>query len=408
MLLYILRENNSEEHLQKITKKLFVHQWFKNKSPEVANNHRKEDVSMKSWKVLMETLKNRWFPTEEDNGWKLWVDLKNREVKDLIDLLSSKVKDSYKRRALFLLIAPAADFNPIYWKNSVGNFYHGTEFLEKLSPELLNYSADLIAQFSTILKPQHNYRPRCISEGGGGLTMYMHIPDKYHGALRFYNNCIFTLLILLPLEQGEKIFPLFSLNDISTFWNMDDASGYNPFRNLLYNEEINERWKKIADMAMHKIILDEIEQKRKPREDWENALSSYADIIQMQLYSKLKCSVELFAEQMQFIIDHREKDIGLINGWNIIKIFNVLSDSRYKELRHQISRFVVLEDNKLSIYDDKTRQAADQMLADFSDDIELVEKIKILIEEEKKNKARDIEILSKKQELENDILAQMS
>jgi len=321
----------------------------------------------------MEKLKKQWFPSEEDNIWRMWVDFKERKPDDLLELLSMEVKDCFKKRALFILVAPIYDFNPIYWKNNTDRFHKKTDFLAKLPPDLLSYTADLIIQFSAVLKPERHHHS----------TTYTRQDEYYNDALCFYNNCILELLILLPVEQGKKFFPFFSLNDISVFHDMEDMSGYNPFKNLLYNEEIDEYWKKTSDQIMRKIILDELGKKRNPREDWENALGCYANIIQKHLYgSRSKYPIELFAGQMQFIIDHYQKDIDLILWWNVKKIFNIFSDKCYKKLRHRISRFMV-ENGDHPFYNGETKQAVDQILKEFNDDFELVTKINILIEQEK-------------------------
>ena len=139
-----------------------------------------------------------------------------------------------------------------------------------------------------------------VVEGSGGVTVFMQIPDKYHDALYSYNTHILNLLALLPEEKAAEIFPFFSLLDISTYFNLEDASGYNPFRYLLSSNEVSERWKKEADLKMREIILNEISGKTKPREEWEDAMNQYASIIQAMLYGKINYSISLYASQIQF------------------------------------------------------------------------------------------------------------
>jgi hypothetical protein len=376
----------------------------------VKEDKQQENVEQKM-SALVEAMKDEWFPAEEEGAWKEWVDYKKRETRDLISMLVSDVKDGFKRRALFLLIVPSADFNPIYWKEEIGKFYCGYDFVKTLTPDLLSYAVDLIAEFSAILKPLHCDRPQNFVDGGGGFRVYMSIPDKYHTALRFYNNCILTMIVKLPEEQGEKLFPFFSLNDISTFWNMDEASGYNPFRQLLCIKELDERWKKAADLAMRNIIQDEVTGKTEPREDHEDALRCYASIIQMQLYGELTYSVKLFGEQVQFLMDNRNPNVHLIDSWHIIKMFKLLSDDFYKELRHQTARFVVLENitefSNFSVYNEESRQAAEQMLAEFGDDQELAEKVLELIAEGERRQTANAAYQAEEKKTEEGILAAM-
>ena len=193
---------------------------------------------------------------------------------------------------------------------------------------------------------------------------------------------------------------------------MEDASGYNPFNSLLYVKNIDEKWKRMADMAMRKIIQDEVAGKTKPREDWERALHCYARIIQAQLYCKLKYSRELFADQMQFLVDDQHFGNHLIDNYHVGRIFSILSGSEYKELRHRIARFVVMDDkeefSRFFVYSKGTSEAANQMMTEFGDsDSELADKLKKLIKEGGEREAESANHNNREKEVEENILAQM-
>ena len=375
-----------------------------------------KEKAMKNLKTFVAGLRKKFFPLEEDKAWKQWVDFKDRKARDLIEILSSDVKDGFKKRALFLLIVPSADFNTLYWKQYIGKFSNGTDFLEALTTDQLDYVVDLIVEFCSVLRPGHTGKTKYSVTGGGGMTVYTPVTEKYHDALYFYNRCIYYLLTV-PEKDAEKVFPLFSLIDISTYSNMEDASGYNPFRNLL-RMEIDEKWKKMADDRMRCIITDEVTGKTAPRKEWEEALVQYANIIQLQLFSEIKYSLELFASQIQFIMDNRQHKTNLISSYQVIRLFNLLSGDEYKELRHTIARYSLLEDtggySRFTIYDGETRQAADYILKEFGDDHELVDKIRELEEEREKKQAENEAYQAKqraaekeKKATEDDILAQM-
>jgi len=368
---------------------------------------------VKNPKVFAESLKTKWFPKEEDKVWKKWVDYKRREKRDLVDLLSTEVKDGFKKRALFLLIVPSADFNPVYWKEEVGMF-NRSDFLKNLSPELLNCAVELVIEFCKALSPLHDDRTKYITEGGPGITITVPVPDKYHDALYFYNDCILTLLSLVFLpEQAEKIFPLFSLRDISTYEGMEEVSGYHPFQKLLYSKEISESWKKAADDAMREVVLNELNGKTKPREKWEEAWEWYANIINSQLYGgKPTYSLKLLADQINFLLCHRRSNKKLVNAHNVLKMFKLFSNERCKYLRHQVSRFVVLESKdrfeSFFVYDEETLQAANQMLEEFGDsDPELAKKVRSLIKKAEKRDAEEVNEEAKEKNAEENILTQM-
>ncbi len=376
-----------------------------------------KEKAMKNMKTFVEGLRKKFFPSEEDKAWKQWVDFKDRETQELIELLSSDVRDGFKKRGLFLLIVPSSDFNMLYWKQDIGKFSNSTDFLEVLTTDQLDYVVDLIVEFCSVLRPAHIGKTKYSVTGGCGMTVYTPVTEKYHGALYFYNSCILRFLTILPEKKARKVFSLLSLTDISTYWNMDEASGYNPFSNLLHME-IDEKWKKNADARMRAIITNEVTGKTTPREEWEDALAQYADIIQRQLYGEIKYSLELFASQIQFIMDNRQHKTNLISNWHVIKLFNLFSGDEYKKFRHAIARYALLEDtgefSRFTIYNGKTKQATDHILKEFGDDHELVDKIKELEEEREKKRAEDQAYRAKQQATEqeekateDDILARM-
>ena len=339
-------------------------------------------------KIIIQRLKSRWFPTEEDKIWKEWVDYKEREPKNLIELLNFNVRDGFKKRAIFLLLVPSAEFNPIYWKKEIGNFYHQNDFLKTLTPDLLSYAISLIVQFCTTFRPMHSEKPNNYAEGGGGITIFYSVSDKYHDALYFYNSCILTLLTIAPKERCERIFQLFSLQDVSSYWNMEDASGYNPFHNLLHSD-IDELWKIKADAQMRQIITNELTGKTKPREDWEDALKCYADIINLCMYSeKPNYSTEMFADQIDFLVSEDHYGKKLISDWHVAKILKILSGDNYKELRHRITKFMVLgNEKKFSVWSNETLEGAEMMLTEFNQDREIAEMLQPAIEDYKNRSA---------------------
>lgn len=381
---------------------------YYNPSDEQTENRKEQDM-LKRAKIFVEGLRNKWFPTGDDKVWKQWVDYKRRETRDLVELLTSDVRDSFKKRAIFLLLVPSEDFNPIYWTEKVGKFYQSLDFLKTLSSDLLGYTTGFIIEFSTMLKPMHCDKPKNYSQGGDGITIFMSIPDKYHDALSFYNRCILLLLTLLPERQCERIFPLFSLRDISTYCGMEDASGYSPFQNLLYSNA-DEKWKRKADMMMQIIIQEEVSEKTKPREEWENALKCYAYTIGLQLYSdKLHYGADLLADQVQFLVAKEHYGQDLIDTWKVPRIFQLLSADIWKEIRYRVARFVIFGNkSEFCVWDDDTLQAAKVMLEEFGqDDQELAERIQAAIEEGKKrlNERQQEQAIAK--QTENDIMSQM-
>lgn len=349
-------------------------------------------------KTLAKNMTDKWLSSEDDTIWEEWVDKQNRERWDLIKLLSTDAQEGMKRRALFLLMVPSDELNTIYWKENDCRFYYEQDFFKKLPDSLLKFAVEMLTEFISAVRPLHCDQPENLVLEGQGITMFMPIPDKYHNALYFYNNCILALLPLIPEEQGERLIPLFSLNDISTYWDMNGSSGYNPFQSLLlYTDNMDEKWKWKADARMRTIILDELAGRTKPRKDYERAIGCYAHIIQLQLYSrsnKLSYSVELFASQLEFIADHHQKGQNLINVWKVSMIFGLLVGDKYKELRYKLARMIVFEDDgdfsKSYLYDEIRALGAEMILAEFGKtDLELGNILQRFIQEGKKEKAAE-------------------
>jgi hypothetical protein len=358
---------------------------------------------------IIKKLRSKCLPSSDDKVWKQWVDYKERGTKDLEELLNSgTIRDSLKRKAIFLLLVPSSEYNPIYWKKEVGNFYHKPNFLKTLNPDLLIFATDLIVDFHTMLKPLHCDKPTHYATGGGGITLSMSIPDKYHDALYFYNDCIMLLLALLPEEQCERIFPLFSLRDISTYCNMEESSGYNPFLNLLYSA-VDEKWKKRSDTVMRQIISDELAGNTKPREEWENALDGYAYAVGLQLCEKkLDYSVDLFASQIQFLASEKNHGKELIDIWKVHRIFQILSADIYKEIRYQVAKLVISRKNGFSVYSKETMESAEMMLREFEQrDENLVLQINSAIKKYKKTLEENKLEESRKKRLEDEMMDKM-
>lgn len=330
------------------------------------------------------------FPRGEDAIWKEWVDDVSRgQWNDLISLLGSDVRDSFKKRAIFLLIVPSSEFSPLYWRRDVRLHSCGERFLDALStisPELLSYCAESVLHFCLELRRNFCDRPKSFVEGvPGGITIFWSVPDEWHDALRAYNELILKLLALLPQEEGEKIFPFYSLRDISVFSNMDDASGYSPFERLLRSKNIAEHWKVRADLAMREIIRREIAGESKPREKWEDALGCYASIVNRFIWDKVSpYPIKLFEGQVRFLAGHHTAEQPLLEGWKLSKLLDILSESDY-EFRHKLVRALVVEYRKedwrkFSVTSDDEVKVARQLMQEFSGDKELVARLNAFIE----------------------------
>lgn len=298
---------------------------------QIAN--RKEQEAMKSLTAYVEQLRLLWQSGPANATWRKWVDHQERWTENLIALLKADVNIEFKKRALFLLLVPDKKYNPLYWKDKLGKFYCGQSFLDNLSPELACYAAEVISKFFKNL-------------------LLLKDKERYLNALHTYNRGILQLLPQLPKEKAEDLFKLFHINDFTSYWSPDKSSGYNPLE-LLFWLKIDEKWKIIADLRIREIIKDELEGRKQPREEWEDALSFYYYFINYQLETEERCySIELLADQLRFLLSITDRSSRrLIEQYRLNDIIDLFSQSD-PDLCYALARHIVLyNDDEFSVYD---------------------------------------------------------
>lgn len=311
-------------------------------------------------------------PDREDKVWEAWLNVEQREWRDLVALIKSEVRDEFKMRAIAILLVPHFQFLPFTWWPNQGSLTN------------LLFLSDRPVKPSELPDNLREFERRL-------LTMYVEVAREYaddekvHSALTYYNRYALDFLALLPekSKEAEEMFGCYELRDPVVFCNMDNCSGYNPLYSVL-NEEIPEKWKRVASIKMHNIIMEEQSGKKKPREDFEDALRWYVGQIQLPLFSDdgtIRYSAELFAFQVGFVLGLSViNERCLFNDWNVGKILNILSGDQYRELRHRFARHVAFRTaDPFFVYDKNTNRAAKAMLAEFSDDAELVSKLNEIV-----------------------------
>ncbi len=363
---------------------------------------------MKRTPIKPEMFAKNWFPASDDAAWKKWVDLRKREHRDLVELLSSSVGLRFKERALFLLLVPGPEFNPLYWHDELGKFYDRARFLETMPDELAAFAVRVIVGFWVALIPQHQPAPKHAVAGGGGVTLHIAIPDKYHRALDVYNDGIRQLIPRVPPDIAEGLFAIYSLNDISSYWNMDDASGYNPFLALLFDPKIADVWKKKADAKMRQIIQDERDGRSRPREDWENAMGCYVRAVNMFIADELPYDQALLIDQLRYLTGDAFAGLPVIESWRILPVLKRLSDPGDRDLLRRVIKAVVLSKEGFAVYSDDTRLAAEAMLLVIAEDEPDVSARIILALEAASRRQKEDETRSMSDaRSEADVLAQM-
>lgn len=288
---------------------------------------------------------------EENRIWENWAKYSLRSGEELLNIVYGPFREEFQKMALFLLLAPDTAFAPFYWKGrELFHFLYTEVDFKKVETGLRAHAAYWLTKFIDFTKS--------------------HWDDCDHKTvlLDAYNKYILQLLFVLPVEdnQAETLFQYFSINDIA-FWfvNHQNSSGYNPLLALWKNHQINERWKRIADAEMRRVIKEERRGEREPRQSYEDALRCYVKHLQsLLLKHSFPYSKDFLADQISFLISLEVYDQYLIQPESIGLLLNLLADEKYGDLRQRLIRFAVLRDNNFKVNDEQTEKSALTILAD--------------------------------------------
>ncbi len=326
-------------------------------------------------------------------AWKSWLDLKDQEWRDLVILIGSDVRGEFKKRALAVLFAPDLRCLPFEWREDVASenylFLQGNDDLitiSELSRELRDFVAELIRLGALELVATREHDGRA---------------DRF---LCYYNRYILDFLKILPKNDpmAEKLFSVYQLGDIS---------GHHPIHPIL-NEDIPRKWKKRAVARTHEIILAEVKDQSKSRAPDRKALRCYVREITPSSGCK-NYGVKLFASQVEFVLGLPGiRNLALFDGFNLCSMLQILSGDQYRDLRHRLARYVVLENtgefSQYEIYEKDTKRSAEAMLSEFASDQELSTALRKALVKAKKHFQEDAKYRSSQEIKEQAVLSRMA
>lgn len=316
---------------------------------------------------------------EDEEIWQQWVD----ETRMVEDLLSQSVREVFKRRAIFLLIASRGEWIPFYHTYFERGAIRDYEFLKLLSPSLVKYTAEV------------------------GCTFYelevTHKKDANRFVIRGYNRLMLRLLEVLPQKDAEKVFLHFSIHchaePRKDIFNYDD---FEEFRALLHSERnIDECWKRRADEQM-RLLLQGGTHELIAISD-ENMFEYYTGIVNHFLYNKNDpCySLGLLAEQLDFLLDvlmkcDIPKNIAGLRScfWRWDEFYTLFSDASFRGIRRKFANCIATTHRDWVSYAEKLL-AVQNMIDEFAeDDPSLVAQLRKILAEGQKQYAderREIE-----------------
>jgi hypothetical protein len=296
---------------------------------------------------LAELKKKTVLDDKDDKFWKDWVDFKNREWRDLYDLIASDVRPEFKRRAIFILLAPDMTCIPFYFKQKFNHKYWcDRKFILNLDHELALFTAELVSGFCRLF----------IDFGEN---------SKHIAPLDFYNHCIINLLHQIPDKNAEELLKLFQI---------DLLSEYVFFHYILKNDKVPFRWKKVVDSRMREIIKDEKEGRGSvtSKVRGESAVECYAEIIERLITKEdpLPYHFDLCVNQIGFIIDNStdDEEFPLLSCSDLPTYLKLFGGDDCRALRLKIARYLILHKfEEFKICDSDILEASQRVFIEFGD-----------------------------------------
>lgn len=318
----------------------------------------------------------------DNEAWAAWLSLAlQREPRDILALLKTDVRDSLKARGLAIYLTPVLQAVPYRWSDetSLRNYHFMAKeiHLAALSPVLQAFAFELIgiyADFAIRYLAEPNLAERRVGE-------------EIAQTLSSYNHFILKALQLLPEAdpRAAALFRRYQLRDPVVYGNLDEASGYDPFGQLL-KAPIPGQWKQRADEAMRAIVQSEESGQSRPRADWEEALLQYAEVLSELSYAgNLRYDWGLFVSQVDFLLSFAESKQRVYFYQHYLAWFlGQLAGEEYSTLRHRLVRNVVLTAVEgaqgFSVYDEASLSSAKRFITEYADDRVLVDRLTSLIE----------------------------
>lgn len=348
---------------------------------------------------LVRRWKSSFFCSETERAWKEWVNFKDREFRDLKGLIEDpEIHAAFKARALLILLTPERRSIPFYWGGDriLGQYSGHTGFSGDLGVKHTFLTEDLYAFLAELVE-----------------IFYKHVlgrrdPEKNYSLLKGYNYLVVDLLQFLHDDVAERLFSLFSLNDPTSWWSMDEASGYNPLRYLLLSDA-PEKWKWVAHERMCSIIEREASGQSVPRMEHEAALWRYADFVQSQLFGEgLKYSAKLFSQQIAAFVRYMPHDMEgrshVIMPWHVPTILSLIQSAGEAEILVDFAVAMArLPESHRGVYNQDTCCGAEMLLDILKDgypELSVVLQDSILEYQQRSSVRQKEEDVSKRREAE--------
>lgn len=329
--------------------------------------------------------------------WKQWLEKTQPGIPDLVKLVEADFRPEFQARAITVLLVNNSELLPFRWKEdfSIGPYLalrdNGLSDLMRLSEEMISLIGDLIACNVHYVLNNENKR------------------DYYP-----YGNLICSFLAVLPEDHpvAKRLYDCYQLRDPVTYYNPDEASGYNPYYQLLSAKGVPTSWKRTIDKQMRVRVRQEWEGELSPREDWECAVDCYVQHLRDAcILDNLAYDRDLFVSQLHFILDlpgFESYENSYIFSRILKESYHHIQENPFTSLRRKLIRQAMAGIDEsdyfgFTITNDEDLKLTELILKDIqkADDLELVAHLSYMIdqyEREKKERAVDKKVRARESE----------
>lgn len=317
---------------------------------------------------------------EQNKAWENWFTVENRDRNqhEVEALLRSDVKDAFKARVLAIVFAPRAEDVPF-----VGGEHHNSD---------LGLMIHESARFSAL--------PTALRALAIALIGIYTSADK--DCSRYWKQILDALSILSPEDPAAaRLFKRYPLINIPH--HPDDLPDCEPFNALLFSKT-PEKWKRLADTKMRKIIS--VDEERQPTVG-RSVIERYAYCIMTYPDNKpFPYGNDLFASQLDFLLrfPNLRGYFLFFQDHRMERVLERISGVAHRDLRYRFAKAF----DTFEIDDAGGRSVAVMLLKEFGEsDPELGEKLRSAIADADKYKRKQNAAARKRKARENAALDRM-
>jgi hypothetical protein len=307
---------------------------------------------------------------DENETWGEWHMLFCLTDRDLGSLVRGEYRDTFKARAVAIMMTPKAAWMPFVWKGGEAikqlryEDIHTVLFADRTKP-LTTFTLALLQHVIDIVLPTTD-----------------HDSEMLHAYLA-YNALILEALGMLAEDdpRAQALCERYQLTHTVSESILWEHNSRTPLHDLLC-AKIPEVWKQYTDTRMRDIICD----KRNSPTVRAQASALYAKcVLTCHSGGHRPYSSDLLASQMAFILEHADlKSLHGHHGSYARHLLQWLSDDEYKDLRRRFVYALVIGNDKnagvFCVKNPSAHQAAQDMLREFGpEDGQLRERLRTLI-----------------------------